>query len=138
MNEGIYISINPESMNKIIKGIKNNEFRNYIPKSGFTLLYVYETAPTGKLKYVIEIGEIVSYPDKIEEEGDGNTDFNNGKKTKYAYSISKVEELVNPISLRELKEKFGFLPPQAFSYGKRYPNLTAYIEITEKKLVIER
>lgn len=31
-DKAIYISIHPISLNKIITGIKNHEFRNYIPK----------------------------------------------------------------------------------------------------------
>ena len=34
----------------------------------------------GELKYVIEIGDIVKYPEKLDSDGDGNYDFNIGKK----------------------------------------------------------
>lgn len=136
MSEGIYISIKPKPMDKIVKKIKNYEFRNYIPKEKFKFLYVYLPLPECQLKYVIEVGKIVKYPEKLEEYGDGNLEFNEGKKTKYAYQILKVQELVKPISLKKLKEEFLFAPPQAFSYSKTYPKLTDYIE-NAKKVVVE-
>ncbi|MDD2637080.1 MAG: hypothetical protein PHW82_16435 [Bacteroidales bacterium] len=136
MSNGIYVSINKNSNFKIVSGVKNHEFRNYIPKEKFDLLYVYETSPTSKLKYLVEIGKIVEYPNKLNSCGDGNTEFNEGIKSKYAYEILKVYELIIPITLNELKEKFNFMPPQAFAYGKRYPELTSNLEKSEKKLII--
>ncbi len=135
---GIYISINPEPTSKIVQGIKNHEFRNYIPKKDFKFLYVYVTAPQSQLKYVIEIGDIVKYPEKLESDGDGNLDFNIGKKSKYAYPIIKVYELTYPISLKELKNKFGFVPPQAFSYAETFIELTKYVANAEKIIIINR
>ena len=138
LTNGIYVSINPEPTSKIVQGIKNHEFRNYIPKKSFKFLYVYVTAPQSQLKYVIEIGDIVKYPEKLESNGDGNLDFNIGKKSKYAYPIIKVYELTNPISLEELKKKFGFVPPQAFSYAETYRELTEHILTAEKVVIITR
>lgn len=135
LSNGIYVSIKQEPISKIVKGIKNHEFRNYIPKKRFKYLYVYVTAPQSQLKYVIEIGNIVKYPEQLELNGDGNLDFNQGKKSEYAYPIIGVYELTNPISLEELKKKFGFVPPQAFSYAEKYSKLTEYIVKAEKVLV---
>ena len=58
---GIYVSIKQEPTSKIVQGIKNHEFRNYIPKKSFKFMYVYVTAPQSQLKYVIEIGNILQY-----------------------------------------------------------------------------
>ena len=138
LTTGIYVSINPESTSKIVHEIKNHEFRNYIPKKSFKFLYVYVTAPQGQLKYVIEIGDIVKYPKKLESNGDGNSDFNLGKKSKYAYPIIKVYELTVPISLEELKNKFGFVPPQAFSYAETFANLTEHLLKAEKTLIVNQ
>lgn len=133
LTNGIYVSINPEPTSKIVQGTKNYEFRNYIPKRSFKFLYVYVTAPKSELKYVIEIGDIVKYPEKLDIDGDGNHDFNMGKKSKYAYPIIKVYELVCPIPLEELKNKFGFVPPQAFSYAETFSELTEYVSIQKKQ-----
>lgn len=138
INDGIYVSINPEPISKIMQGIKDYEFRNYIPKKSFKFLYVYVTAPQSELKYVIEIGDIVKYPAKLQSEGNGNMEFNQGKKSKYAYPIIKVYELVDPISLTELKDKFSFVPPQAFSYSETFAKLTKCISEAEKVIVISR
>ena len=138
LNNGIYVSINPKPASKIVQGIKNYEFRNYIPKKSFKFLYVYVTAPQSQLKYVMEIGNIVKYPEKLESKGDGNLDFNRGKKSKYAYLIIKVHELINPIPLKELKRRFGFVPPQAFSYAETFAELTEHISQEEKMIVLER
>ena len=55
----------------------------------------------------MEISNVVHTPQKIEDEGDGNNLFNEGKKAKYAYRISKVYKLDKPIELSLLKEKFN-------------------------------
>ena len=138
ISNGIYVSIKPEAISKIISGIKNYEFRNYIPKKYFKFLYVYEIAPQSQLKYLIEIGKIIKYPQKLEGNGDGNFDFNLGKKSKYAYPIIKIFELLNPISLKELKDKYGFVPPQAFAYSERFSELTKYLVTAEKKLILNQ
>ncbi len=125
---GIFISIKPVHMQRIVSGIKNYEFRNYIPKQPFDTLYVYESYPTCSLKYIITIDKIVKYPDKIDNDGYGNNDFNNGlKKCNYAYHISKIEEF-DPIDLKTLKSKFNFNQPQAYAYDTRYPELVKYIK----------
>ena len=120
MNNGIYVSIKPDPISKIRQGTKNYEFRNYAPKENFKFLYVYVSAPQSELKYVIEVGKIVKYPEKLEDYGDGNSEFNDGQKSKYAYQILKVYELVNSLSLKELRDRFAFVPPQAFSYAKTF------------------
>lgn len=133
MKKGIYISIKPEHTNRIEKLIKNYEFRKYIPKNKIDYLIVYETVPTCAIKYIIELGKIVEYPDKIDEEGYGNKDFNEGlKKSKYAYQIKHLEKLKNPISLVYLKQKYNFTPPQSYAYFEKYPELTEFIFNTEK------
>lgn len=135
MNSGLYVSINPNASSKIEKEIKTYEFRNYIPKRKFDKLYVYVTSPVCELKYILVIDNIISYPNKIPENGDGNYEFNQGIKSKYAYQISKVYKLKTTILLKELKEKYGFVPPQGYAYSDRYGDLTYFIESTDKDLV---
>lgn len=90
MKKAIYISIKPKFTKMIETGEKNYEFRKYISKQEIDTLFVYESSPTCKLKYILELGNIIEYPNKIEKEGYGNEDFNNGlKKAKYAYEIKK-------------------------------------------------
>lgn len=137
MKKGIYISIKPEFTKKIETGEKNYEFRKYYPKQNIGLLYVYETVPTRALKYIIEIGDIVKYPDRISKEGYGNLEFNNGlKKSKYAYEIKHVDILERPIPLSELKNLYGFAAPQAYAYDTKYPKLTERINNSKKRRII--
>ena len=103
--KAIYISIKPIHLNKIIRGEKTYEFRNYVPKKGVDTLFVYESFPTCELRYVIKIGEIIKYPNKIVKKGVGNDEFNRGdKKSKYAYEIKEVYKLDKFIPLKFLKE----------------------------------
>lgn len=137
MKKGIFLSIKPEFTKKIELGEKNYEFRKYIPKEEINILYVYETVPTCSLKYILTIDKIIEYPNKILEKGYGNEDFNNGlKKSKYAYHILKVEKIDNPIPLKELKSKFGFVAPQSYAYDTRYPELVNHVKTLSKKVVI--
>ena len=127
----IYISIKPIHLNRIVGGIKNYEFRNYIPKKEFDTLYVYESYPTSSLKYIIKIDKIVKAPDKIVDKGIGNIEFNQGDKTKYAYHIGEIHE-IEPINLKTLKEKYHFTPPQGYAYDTRYEKLTNYLKSVVK------
>lgn len=139
MNEkAIYLSIKPQFTKLIESGEKDHEFRKYIPKQDINTLYVYESAPTSALKYIIKLSDIIEYPNKINSGGYGNEDFNNGlKKSKYAYEIETVYKLEPPIPLAELK-KYGFVPPQGYAYDDKYPELTQYIQESDKKLILTR
>lgn len=137
MKKAIYLSIKPKFTKKIETGEKNYEFRKYIPKEEIDTLFVYETVPTCQLKYIIELGNIVEYPDKINELGYGNADFNAGlKQSKYAYEIKHVDLLENPICLKELKDVYGFAPPQSYAYDDRYERLTNDIKLAKVKRLI--
>jgi len=133
MKKAIYLSIKPKFAKKIETGEKNYEFRKYIPKEKIDTLFVYETTPTCKLKYIIELGDIVEYPNKLIKEGYGNYDFNNGlKESKFAYEIKHVDILTNPISLFDLKKNYGFTPPQSYAYDNTYDKLTKDINRADK------
>lgn len=137
MKKGIYLSIKPKFTKMIETGEKNHEFRKYYPKEKIDHLYVYESAPTSALKYIIQIGEVIEYPNKISELGYGNADFNNGlKKSKYAYQIVHVDILEKPICLSELKQKYGFSAPQSYAYDTRYEELTKELsKLNVKRLI---
>lgn len=137
MKKAIYISIKPKFTKKIETGEKDHEFRKYIPKEAIDTLFVYETVPTCQLKYIIEVEKIVEYPNKINELGYGNVDFNAGlKQSKYAYEIKHVDLLENPIGLKELKDVYGFAPPQSYAYDDRYVELTNDIKLAKVKRLI--
>jgi len=124
IRKGIYISIKPKYLRLIESGEKTYEFRNYYPKEKIDILYVYESSPTCQLKYIIELGNVIKRPNKINEMGIGNEEFNQGIKTKYAYQIKSIKSLEEPIELNELRKKYKFTAPQAFAYDTKYPELT--------------
>ena len=128
----------PSNKKHSILKIKNgSEFLKYIPKEAIDTLFVYETVPTCELKYIIEVEKIVEYRNKINELGYGNADFNAGlKQSKYAYEIKHVDLLENPIGLKELKDVYGFAPPQSYAYDDRYVELTNDIKLAKVKRLI--
>lgn len=133
---GIFVSIKPTFTKLIESGEKNYEFRKYIPKRNINLLYVYESSPTCCLKYILCIDKIVEYPTMIEESGIGNKEFNNGlKKSKYAYHITNVYKLIEPIPLFKLKQKYSFVAPQSYVYDTKYPSLINSIDDSSIKKV---
>ena len=100
-------------------------------------MYVYETTPTCTLKYIIELGEIIKYPNLITKDGYGNEDFNKGvKKSKYAYEIKHVDILEKPISLFELRHIYHFTPPQSYAYDNKYPELTINLNNAKRRRLI--
>ena len=136
MKKAIYLSIKPKFTKKIETGEKDHEFRKYVPKKIIDTLFVYETVPTCQLKYIIELEKIVEYPNKINEFGYGNADFNAGlKQSKYAYEIRHVDLLEKPICLKELKEVYDFSPPQSYAYDDRYEKLTNNIKSAKVKRI---
>lgn len=137
MAKGIYLSIKPEFTKKIETGQKTYEFRKYYPKEKIDILYVYETVPTCALKYIIEISDVIEYPQKIKKTGYGNKEFNAGlKKSKYAYEIKHVDILEQPIPLNVLKKEYGFTAPQSYAYDYRYSKLTEKINKIKVKRII--
>lgn len=131
----IYISIKPKYTKKIESREKNYEFRKYYPKNKIDKLYVYESGSTKAFKYIIELGEIIKYPDKITKIGYGNDIFNhNLKESKYAYEIKHLYKIKNQIPLETLR-KYKFNPPQAYAYTDKYKELTNYIDLLEKQKI---
>lgn len=134
-SDGIYISIKPIFVDLILKNEKNYEFRKYIPNKKIEYIYIYETLPKARIKYVINITEISKFPEKIETTGIGNLEFNKGlKKAKYAYKLGKIFFLEKEVELQELREKYNFIPPQSFAYIEKYKSLTDYINKNLKEL----
>lgn len=131
----IYISIKPKHIKRIESREKNYEFRKYYPKNKIDKLYVYESGSTKAFKYIIELGEIIKYPNQILKEGYGNDIFNqNLKDSKYAYEIKHLYKLNEQIPLDTLR-KHKFNPPQAYTYTNKYIELTNYIDSLEKRKI---
>ena len=121
MNQ-IIISINPQYVNKIIKGIKKYEYRTQIPKKDINLLYIYETLPIKKVVAEVEVLGTLKMPPKALWEltknysGISKKNFNIyflDKKIGYAYILGKVKIYDYPKDLNEFGIKAA---PQSFVY----------------------
>ena len=124
----VVISIKPKFVDLIKEGLKNYEFRKYIPKKGINRLWIYTTSPTCVLEYVADIDNIVAYPEHVIGEGFGNEDFNNGLKlSKYAYHIKHLYRLKEPLKLESLREAYNFTAPQSYFYLENNEKLAEVI-----------
>lgn len=133
----VVISIKPVHVERIKSGVKNHEFRKYVPSRGVDRLWIYTSSPVCALEYVADIDKIVEYPDKIAEDGYGNIEFNMGEKeAPYAYHIRSLYRLKKPIHLGELREKFKFTAPQSFFYLDSNIKLKEYLESVGVERVI--
>lgn len=133
----VVMSIKPVHLKRIVAGVKNYEFRKYIPTKGVDRLWIYTSSPVCKLEYVAVIDRIVSYPDKITEVGFGNVEFNNGEKWAiHAYHIGELYKLKEPLTLAKLKEEYHFTAPQSFMYLESNEKLKRRLENIELEEVI--
>lgn len=131
MNQEIIYSLKPKFIDLIIRKEKNHEFRNLKPKFWPQKLWFYITAPECKLMYVADVDLPIMQPYKIEVQGVGNLEFNEGEKfAKFAYPILHLYKIKQPLDLKTLKEKFNFSAPQGFVYLSKYPKLFAEITKT--------
>lgn len=129
MNSEIVISIKPQFAQLIVERKKNHEFRKYKAKNNITKMWIYVTTPIAELKYIAEVGEMITFPHKIVLGGVGNQEFNEGlKKAHYAFPILHLDEITGGISLHELKTKYHFIPPQSFIYLEKFPLLIQYMQ----------
>lgn len=129
----VLISIKPEHTKNIEEQLKNYEFRSYLIKDIKTM-YVYESN-TSCLKYIMVIDNVVHYPDKIDENGIGNREFNNHMKYEYAYHIAHLYKLNKPITLTELKSRFKFYAPQKYTLASSHPELIEHINKLDKTMI---
>lgn len=128
MLNSIILSIKPIYNELISKQEKIYEFRNFKPKNFSSYFWVYESYPIKHLKYILRISEPIEYPLKLSGNSYGVDRFNLSEmKCKYAYKIEELYEIEEPISMEVLKSRFGFTPPQAYTYLQRNVELQNYI-----------
>ncbi|KXX73500.1 hypothetical protein MMYC01_209965 [Madurella mycetomatis] len=97
----VLLAIKPVHLANIASQQKNHEYRKYCLRDGVTRLWFYETS---------EGGHVRRTPGTVPEEpfGIGNEDFNRGlKQSKYGYPILQLYELIEPITLDEMKDRLG-------------------------------
>ncbi|WP_149541212.1 helix-turn-helix domain-containing protein [Siccirubricoccus phaeus] len=125
----VVLSIRPQYSKKIIEGTKTVELRRRFPMSApaGTLAYIYSTSPVRAMVGRAEIIDVckMSVDDIWKnfaafasiEKGDFDAYFDNLEEG-YALRFANARALPRPLDLNELRERFGFEPPQSFLYAK--------------------
>lgn len=128
-NRDIVISIKPNYSGKIFEGVKTIELRRRFPLSipSRVLAYIYSTAPEMALVGTIKIDNV----ERLElsamwrkhgraasiEKVDFDAYFS-GLQEGFALKLSAPYRFTKPLTLPELRERFGFKAPQSFLYAK--------------------
>ncbi len=140
----VVLSVHPQYSDKIFKGIKTVELRRRFPVAaprGITA-YIYSTSPVRAMVGSTEIKDVIKLPvaDIWKKFGSkaqiSRSDFDkyfSGLQEGFALTMTNPKSFTRPIDLAELRERFGFEPPQSFLYATRvlrmalkdeYPNLS--------------
>lgn len=122
MKNKILISINPEYVDKIIRGIKKYEYRKRAAKKDIDKIIIYETVPVKKIVAEAEIIDVLAMsPEELWKE----TKLESGvtkdffdlyfkdKKIAYAYKLGQIKVYEEPILLMDIGVKNA---PQSFIY----------------------
>ncbi|MBS9719190.1 helix-turn-helix domain-containing protein [Tianweitania sp. BSSL-BM11] len=126
----VVLSIKPEYSTKILDGRKTVELRRRFPVSAPSgaIAYIYASAPIKAMVGIAEIRDVFKLPvEQIWNEFQtsayiGRDKFDRyfeGLREGYALVFEGVRTFSRPLPLSELREKFGFEPPQSFLYAKR-------------------
>lgn len=125
----VVLSIRPEYSRRIIEGKKTVELRRRFPLSApkGTLAYIYSTSPDQALVGRAEIADVVKVPvpeiwrkysdSAFIEKSDFNEYFR-GLQEGFVLKFKNAQPLPRQLNLAELRERFGFEPPQSFLYAK--------------------
>jgi predicted transcriptional regulator/DNA-binding XRE family transcriptional regulator len=127
-NRDVVLSIRPQYSAKILEGKKTVELRRRFPVSAprGTVAYIYSTSPVRAMVGSAEIENVIKLPILDIWERFSNmaqiaeSDFNNyfsGVEQGFALIIGNVRPFCRPINLAELRDRFGFEPPQSFLYA---------------------
>ncbi len=125
----VVLSIKPQYSEKIIEGKKTIELRRRFPISApqGTFAYIYSTSPVRAMVGRAEIVDILKLPvhdiwrqfskRAFIKRADFNQYFG-GLDEGFALKFANAQALPRPLDLTELRERFGFEPPQSFLYAK--------------------
>jgi predicted transcriptional regulator len=125
----VVLSVRPKYSEKIIQGHKTVELRRRFPVSAprGTIAYIYSTSPVRAMVGRAEIVDVKKL--SVEEiwrthssrafieKADFEAYFD-GLGMGYVLSFANAVALPRHIELSELRERFGFEPPQSFLYAK--------------------
>jgi predicted transcriptional regulator/DNA-binding XRE family transcriptional regulator len=133
----VVLSVRPSYSNKIIDGKKTIELRRRFPISvpRGTIAYIYSTTPERAIIGGAEIADIFKLPvteiwtrfgKMAHIERSSFDEYYSGVKDGFALKFVNAREFSKPIELPELRERFGFQPPQSFLYAN--PSLCAVLQ----------
>jgi predicted transcriptional regulator/transcriptional regulator with XRE-family HTH domain len=124
----VVFSIRPTHATKILDGSKTVELRRRFTGgvSPGTLAYIYTTSPTSALTGFAHIQDVqrLAVSDLWEKHrsaaclarGDFEAYFS-GLEHGYAIVLGAAKSLNRPVTLSELRQRFGFEPPQSYQYA---------------------
>ncbi len=124
----VVFSIKPEYSQKIITGEKTVELRRRFPLSvpEGTVAMIYSTSPTRALTGLAEIGTVTQLtPAEIWQRYSAvacieRSDFDSyfaGVDKGFVIELKRARPLRRVLDLKELRERFGFEPPQSYLYA---------------------
>lgn len=122
MKKKILISINPEHVQNIIKGIKKYEYRKIAAKQDVSSIIIYETTPVKKIVAEAEIIDVLMCsPAELWEQTKGESGISKdffdkyfkGKEIAYAYKLGEIKVYDEPKTLLDYGIKAA---PQSFIY----------------------
>lgn len=122
MKRKILISINPEHVQSIIKGIKKYEYRKIVAKQDISFIIIYETSPVKRIVAEAKIIDVLMYsPEELwkltkEESGISKEFFDEyfgGREIACAYKLGKIKVYDEPKTLLDYGIKVA---PQSFVY----------------------
>ncbi|OBZ69459.1 hypothetical protein A0H81_10122 [Grifola frondosa] len=114
------LTIKPEFADLISKREKNYEYRKYQLRPTVERLWLYETAPTSALTYVITT-DLPKTPGEVNDStGVGNDDFDKGlKESKFGYPVKGLHRLKEPVTMADMETQFGIRAPQGFCFATK-------------------
>lgn len=125
----VVLSIRPQYSSKIMTGQKTVELRRRFPVSApkGTIAYIYSTSPERAMVGVAEIAAVKklavddiwrSYSNVAFIERPDFDKYFDGLEYGMALEFTNVRPFDKPVSLTDLRDRFGFEPPQSFLYAK--------------------
>lgn len=126
----VVLSIKPNYSKSILDGRKTVELRRRFPLSipNGILAYIYSTSPVKAMVGTAAIRDVLKLPIEqlwAEFEATASIERNQfdayfeGLEQGFALVLDDAKTFSRPVPLSELREKFGFEPPQSFLYAKR-------------------
>ena len=119
-----FISIHPSQVKLIKNRTKGHIVKKWPLPSKTVRVWLYETDPKSRVKYMTTIGPAKHPRNSLDEQSEDNTAFNSKQSgtADYAYEIFDLYELSDPVSLNDIKEKGWFkAAPSKFIHVRPVP-----------------